>query len=349
MARVAVVGGGIAGLGAAWRLGGHGHAVTVFEAGPRLGGRVSTVERGPLRFDDGAQFVRTDTEVAEQALLRDLPAVDIQAIPRDVTPFDRAGTVGRGDDAQNAMPKWVYRHGLRTLPYLVASASRARVQLNWSVADIDRTAGHWRVRGEKDTAARFDAVLISTPPREAARLVGVSGMGSAASDAAALLGAASYRSIISVAFEPSSRVEAPGGAYALVNSDRKHAVSWLAFEEAKPGYIPDGHQVLVAQMADAWSAERLAGDDRELARQAARTVSGLLGVRLDYRWARVTRWPQALPNTTFEPRRFSALEEAGLFLAGDVFTGGRVHLALENGMAAGDRMAGWLLQNGLSR
>jgi predicted NAD/FAD-dependent oxidoreductase len=349
MARVAVIGGGIAGLGAARRLSARGHEVTVFEARPRLGGRVSTVDRGLLRFDDGAQFVRTDTEVAEEVLLRGLPAADLRAITRDVRPFDRAGTVGPGDDAQNAMPKWVYRHGLRTLPYLVASESRARVQLNWSVSEIHWAAGHWRARGEKGTAVGFNAMLIATLPREAARLVGVSGAGPAASDAAGLLGEASYRSIVSVAFEPRPRVEAPSGAYALVNGDRKHAVSWLAFEEAKPGYVPEGRQVLVAQMADAWSGERLAGDDRELARQAARTVSGLLGVRLDYLWASVTRWPQALPNTTLAPGRFAALEEAGLFLAGDVFTGGRVHLALENGMATGDRMAAWLLRNGPSR
>ncbi len=42
--RIAVVGAGIAGLGAAWLLTRQGHAVTVFEAGSRLGGHTATVD-----------------------------------------------------------------------------------------------------------------------------------------------------------------------------------------------------------------------------------------------------------------------------------------------------------------
>ena len=42
--RIAVVGSGIAGLGTAWLLQKQGHAVTVFEAAPRLGGHTHTVD-----------------------------------------------------------------------------------------------------------------------------------------------------------------------------------------------------------------------------------------------------------------------------------------------------------------
>lgn len=60
---IAVVGGGIAGLYAAWRLAGPDHfTVTVFEAGDRWGGRIETVdmagfdaEFGPMRFEPGIQ------------------------------------------------------------------------------------------------------------------------------------------------------------------------------------------------------------------------------------------------------------------------------------------------------
>ncbi|MCB1127755.1 MAG: FAD-dependent oxidoreductase, partial [Verrucomicrobiae bacterium] len=57
MGRVAIVGAGVAGLAAAYELGRNGASTTVFEAGSRLGGRISTVERGPIVFDDGAQFI----------------------------------------------------------------------------------------------------------------------------------------------------------------------------------------------------------------------------------------------------------------------------------------------------
>jgi predicted NAD/FAD-binding protein len=42
--RIAIVGAGIAGLGAAWLLTRQGHAVTLFEAGATLGGHTSTVD-----------------------------------------------------------------------------------------------------------------------------------------------------------------------------------------------------------------------------------------------------------------------------------------------------------------
>src|SRR5688572_7086407 len=57
MKRVAVVGGGIAGLAAAWELHKGGARVTLLEAGPRLGGVIETkrsrgwlVEGGPDSF-----------------------------------------------------------------------------------------------------------------------------------------------------------------------------------------------------------------------------------------------------------------------------------------------------------
>ncbi|MFD4958270.1 protoporphyrinogen/coproporphyrinogen oxidase [Microbacterium sp. NPDC058389] len=52
--RVVVVGGGIAGLVAAWECAKVGMAVTVVEASPRLGGMIGTAETSGLRLDVGA-------------------------------------------------------------------------------------------------------------------------------------------------------------------------------------------------------------------------------------------------------------------------------------------------------
>ena len=70
--RIAVVGGGITGLTAAWRLQAQGHSVTVFEQSDRLGGAVSTtindgwlVENGPNSLLESLQF---DALVADLGL-----------------------------------------------------------------------------------------------------------------------------------------------------------------------------------------------------------------------------------------------------------------------------------------
>src|SRR4051794_28049387 len=57
--RVAVIGGGIAGLTAAWELAGHGTeaTVTVYEAGDRVGGKLRLEQVGGALVDVGAESV----------------------------------------------------------------------------------------------------------------------------------------------------------------------------------------------------------------------------------------------------------------------------------------------------
>ncbi len=66
MARVAVVGGGLAGCGSAVRLAKLGHDVTLVEARPRVGGAVGHVEQDGFRWDAGP------AATALPAVLRDL-------------------------------------------------------------------------------------------------------------------------------------------------------------------------------------------------------------------------------------------------------------------------------------
>ncbi|MGD9932256.1 MAG: FAD-dependent oxidoreductase [Dehalococcoidia bacterium] len=329
MTEVAILGAGIAGLAAAYEMRGHGIGATVFESTAHIGGRVSTVERGPVLFDDGAQFIRTETAAAERLLLHDLPGDALFDLRREVRPFDGRGRIGPGDPAQNALPKWGYRGGLRVLPQLLAAASKASVHLGWPVARIVRSATGWDVVGPRGTEGGFGAVLVTLPPAAATALL--SRTDGAARSVEGLRGA-HHRTIISVAFEPESPLQAPEHTYALVNADRKHPISWLAFESAKPGHVPAGREVIVAQMAHEWSAPRLALRDGAIAAEAVTLSSALIGTDLAPRWAHVTRWPEALPDATVPIPRSD--EKAGLFFAGDVFVGGRVHLALESGLAA---------------
>ena len=75
--QVVVVGAGIAGLAAAFRLQQAGHAVQVLESAPQVGGRMITREWRGIRFDPGAEFVTgADTYLLD--LARQLGIVDIE-------------------------------------------------------------------------------------------------------------------------------------------------------------------------------------------------------------------------------------------------------------------------------
>lgn len=345
MARVAIVGAGVAGLAAAIPLGDAGHRVTLFDAAPRIGGRVSTVERGPLRFDDGAQFIRTETPLARRLLLSELPADELVDVRADVLPFDRMGAVGPGDPAQNSQPKWVYRRGLARLPHLLRARSDATLCLGRPVNTVACSDDGWWLNGD---LGPFAAVIVAVPgPAMASLLGGAALPGLELSALASELRALPYRAIISVAFEPASPLDAASDAYALVNADRRHAISWLAFEHRKPGYAPAGRQVIIAQMAHAWSAGRLGASDRLLAQEAVKAAGQLLSGRdPGFRWAHVTRWAAALPDATIDHAAAAPARAHGLFLAGDAFTGGRVHLALENGWLTGEAAARYLATRG---
>jgi len=75
--QVAVVGGGIAGLTAAWELVGAGARVTVWEASDRLGGKLTTSEFAGIQLDEGPDAMLARVPEGTQ-LLDELgvPAVD---------------------------------------------------------------------------------------------------------------------------------------------------------------------------------------------------------------------------------------------------------------------------------
>ncbi|XP_048317810.2 protoporphyrinogen oxidase, mitochondrial isoform X2 [Ziziphus jujuba] len=78
--RVAVVGAGVSGLAAAYKLKSHGLNVTVFEAGGRTGGKLRSVSHDGLIWDEGANTM-TQSEIEVQSLLDDLGLREKQQFP----------------------------------------------------------------------------------------------------------------------------------------------------------------------------------------------------------------------------------------------------------------------------
>ncbi|XP_004515432.1 protoporphyrinogen oxidase 2 [Cicer arietinum] len=78
--RVAVVGAGVSGLAAAYKLKSHGLDVTVFEAEGRAGGRLRTVSRDGLVWDEGANTM-TENEAEVKSLIDALGLQEKQQYP----------------------------------------------------------------------------------------------------------------------------------------------------------------------------------------------------------------------------------------------------------------------------
>ncbi|TKY63095.1 Protoporphyrinogen oxidase [Spatholobus suberectus] len=78
--RVAVVGAGVSGLAAAYKLKSHGLDVTVFEAEGRAGGRLRSVSRDGLIWDEGANTM-TESEIEVKDLIEALGLQEKQQFP----------------------------------------------------------------------------------------------------------------------------------------------------------------------------------------------------------------------------------------------------------------------------
>jgi hydroxysqualene dehydroxylase len=115
--RVAVIGGGLAGITAALHCADAGCQVTVFEARPQLGGLTQSFRRGALRVDNGQHvFLRCCTSY--RALLRRLGVADrVELQPRLAIPVRSPGA---------ARPVWLRRTALPAPLHLAASLLQYR-------------------------------------------------------------------------------------------------------------------------------------------------------------------------------------------------------------------------------
>lgn len=331
---LAVIGAGIAGLIAAYRLGGQ---VVVFEKSRGFGGRAATrwYERssGRIYVDHGAQYLKAESQALRRLMLEELSQADLSDIARPVWTFDADHVIREGDPELNATPKWSYRHGISTLGKLIADSGRFEVRLRTRVGKIQlRADGRYALYDvEGNPLGEYEQVLIAIPSGQAAELLANSDLPHAEQVALqTALQAASYRRCLSITLGYERDV-APRPFYALVNSDKRDSLAWLAYEHHKLGHAPRGQSVLIAQMGETYSLEQWEAGNETLVSEVAAYISDLLGERLtDFDWADIQRWRYSQPNTLADPSQLNGVLR-GLWFTGDYLVGGRVHLAAESG------------------
>jgi len=369
---LAIVGAGVAGLGAAYALSGAGAetgtegetgvGVTVYERREAPGGRAATRRREGCVYDAGANYL-TPEDPEVNRLVRDLGTGDPVDVSEPVWPFDRTGEIepeAGGDEG-----KWTYREGIAALGERLLAAADVECRRGTAVEAIcrEKSDDEWLIEAADGTEA-YDAVLCTPPgPVTADLLAGAAGSGNAdGSDGApgesgsgggsdggessvdALAAAAAavpYRHVATVALHYPERLERPW--YALVNADHEHAVGWVSREECKPGHVPEGESLLIAQMGPEWSADRAKTDPDALVDEAAGRVAALLETErlADPDWTDLVRWPHALADDAVDPQTVAGAAERSLFVAGDWVVDGpsRLHSALRSGLDAAAAIA----------
>jgi renalase len=342
MPSVAIIGAGCSGLAAAHELRDAGYAVTIFEQSQEVGGRASTREQQGFIYDYGAQYIKSGSSVSVDLITRRFRLVDLIDITKPVWIFDRDGHIQEGDQVQNAEPKWNYRSGLNALAKCMAHG--LDIQLETRIDYLQKSTSSWKLFDNLgQSVGEFDRVLITIPASEAAELIKVSQLSNTRQEEiCALLDKTKYNPLISVmlGYRPIPQTHL---YYALVNTDKAHAISWLAWEHEKaPERVPEGAGLLIAQMAPQYSQDNWHKPDAELIDDVANRIAVLLDEPLNKPiFTDIYRWRYALPADKADAGQLNTITlPVGLAFCGDAFVGGRVHLALEHGVEVAQQLIG---------
>jgi renalase len=331
---IAIIGAGISGLAAAHALQDAGNTVTLFEQSQEVGGRATTQRRDGFIYDSGAQYIKGGSSLSSTLITGRFRTDDLLDIAKPVWIFDAQGSIQEGDPQQNADPKWNYSSGLIALAQRMAGYLMIHTK---GISHLEQTNNGWQLYDTTgNSVGTFERLLITIPAPQAVELLQFSQMATELQNTIiAHLQKARYNPLLSVMLgyfpTPETRPY-----YALVNTDKAHPISWLAWEHEKsPARTPANTGLLIAQMAPQYSRDHWHLSDIEIINDVASKVTTLVNENLpEPIFTDIQRWPYALPAEKADADALNALTlPYGLAFCGDAFVGGRVHLALEHGIA----------------
>ncbi|QBD81867.1 FAD-dependent oxidoreductase [Ktedonosporobacter rubrisoli] len=340
--QIAIIGAGVSGLAAAHTLLDAGYTVTLFEKDQQVGGRANTRSRAGFIYDPGAQHIKRGDASSVRLITERFRTPELIDISKPVWIFNAQGKIEEGDPRQNAEPKWSYRSGLRALS--LRMAVDLTIHLQTPITHIRQgSAGNLSLyTSDGAHVGDFARLLLAIPPNEALSLMQQSSFAQEIGPAiCSYLTRARYNPLLSVMLGYRPR-PALRPYYALVNPDKGHPISWLAWEHEKaPERAPQDSGLLIAQMAPPYSTEHLNASDQELLHDVAQRVATLIDEPLPAPcFTDIVRWPLALPAATADAHGLNALTlPYGLAFCGDGYVGGRLHLAIEHGIMVARQLA----------
>jgi protoporphyrinogen/coproporphyrinogen III oxidase len=353
MQRIAVIGGGIAGLTVALRRADLGDQVSVFEANAQLGGQLSSETRDGFVVEHGAEGFVAGSEVLPP-LAAHVGILDqiVEQLEQRSFRFDGQrlvellpGEAGRllgfqvpaGDLGRGVRSFWL---GMAQLPARLALTLGARVDLHLkhAIESVRPAAGGVTLLDSHGQSMDFDAAVVATTAPSAANLLGAAfGPSALALRESSLLSSLT----VSLAYRRGDIAHPlDGTGFIVPEPEQLQGVRAVSFSSSKlPNRAPADHALLRLFFRPS-EHELLTLPDSAWAERAERGLATALPLRGPALFAFVSRWPKALPVFDQPHRaRVSALEAAlaqgsqGIWLAGAAFHGSGIDAAIRSGEA----------------
>ncbi|MSR06300.1 MAG: FAD-binding protein [Gemmatimonadetes bacterium] len=347
---LAIIGGGLAGLVAAFELAGAGRRVALYEAQAQAGGQVRTRHQNGYLIEEGAEgFVAAD--VAVPALCKELGLAD-QIIPQlerrslllrggslsDLSTRDGAALLGIPvPDESRPGGLSSLKAGMGALPHALLNTLKGKVEIfsDCPVTRIDRANGQWRLTTSGGATREAPNVLLAVPPRAAAALIAPIDP-----EAAALLETLVLTSNLCVSLGyPRTAVSHPLAATGFVvapGNEGSEGLRACGFSSSKfANRAPRGTVLLRAFFRP--EPDELHVSDEGWVDRSVRVLGAVLGLSGTPAEALVSRWPEAIPqygpgHQGLVGELLGRLERLGsLHLAGAAYVPGGVPGAVRSG------------------
>jgi hypothetical protein len=244
MKTIAIIGAGMAGLACAGRLNASGIAVTVFDKGRGVGGRMATrrveTAEGRAQFDHGAQFLTVRSEIFRAALERVSPSV---------AAWPSGDQTRQGGDRIDPAPdqRLIGAPSMSALPRSLSEGLDVRTSVR--IISLERSVKGWTLnREDGGVEGPYDAISLAIPAEQAAPLLAphspdLAHEAATAQTAPCWAGLFAYKKNFDPEFE------------ALKLSDHP-ILSWIARDTSKSGRPTDLSCWVVHARPD-WSLETL--------------------------------------------------------------------------------------------
>ncbi len=349
---ITVIGGGFAGLSAAYFLHRAGKDVTVLEWSRGLGGRASTRNVGYRTMDSGTQRLDlsplsvNQLETDARALLR--AVCEERGVLEHLLPFP--GPVYRFDGRSIAsaqqveVPNWNYLDGgFKVLAD--ALVKDIPVRTHTRISDLVFEDKGYTLRNQRGEAMPSDGVVIAMPaPYVLALLLPHADKNKKVKRICDLLNEVNYEPMIGAMFG-TTKIKFKDHFSALFTDDVTAPVFWLSQEgERRKLGQRKNEMAFVLQLGADISREYVLKSDKETFAAIERVFEDVLDVALpDVVYGEIQRWPAAfLSSSPFTVDTIKQDEfKSPLYLAGDFVAGqSSIASAFWSGKAIADKIIG---------
>lgn len=341
--RVAVVGGGIAGLTCARELCLRGFDPVVFEADGRLGGRCSSRNTRMGLFDDGAQCISGATRLAMHVVQPpgELAALHPWTVVATPAEEERNNKTWKKDEDEADVTRTLKLMGAVGVPSMAALADALarplQIRLNTRIVQARRKAARWVLSSAVgEVEEDFQALVLAIPAPLAVPLARES------SELTAALRAVRYRSRWVLLLQTERPVPLPG-----YREFQGSLIERVAAMHSKPGRLATGPQRWFVEADERWSLQHEDVDAETVADLLLENFRALAGRPVTPSYLRAQQWRHAFvetPATT--PRRTECLwdEEVQLGVCGDSVVASQVDRVHRSGVDMARAVAEGLTQ-----